>query len=328
MVKDILTRVGSALGYAHRRGVVHRDIKPGNVMIDEEGTAIVTDFGIAKVAARTRTTSSAGTIGYLAPEQALGRPSARSDVFSLGLVLYRMFSGVLPSWPYQWPLEGQERLRRHLSPGFIELLRKAVQVDDRKRFRDAGQMLAALRRIKGRALRDTGDRRKHRGKAAQAPGWRSIRFREFRRRHGRVFAARSTCRACGGPVAEAMVHCPWCGKARGVHKDGTSFPRVCKRCGRGQKGDWRFCGWCYGPSTGYDGPRRYSDRRYVAKCASPSCRGPLMPFMRYCPWCRVRVRKKWSLAGSKRRCRGCGWEVLPDFWDFCPWCGKGQGKRR
>ncbi|HUF75943.1 MAG TPA: serine/threonine-protein kinase, partial [Longimicrobiales bacterium] len=100
MVKDILTKVGSALGYAHRRGVVHRDVKPGNVMIDEEGTPIVTDFGIAKVAEAkglTMTGTTIGTPAYMSPEQCEAKEvTGASDQYSLGVVAWEMLTGQTP----------------------------------------------------------------------------------------------------------------------------------------------------------------------------------------------------------------------------------------
>lgn len=100
MAQSILSKVGEALGYAHRQGVVHRDIKPANLMIDVEGQPIVTDFGIAKVAELSGLTMTGATIGtptYMSPEQATASPiTGASDQYSLGIVAYQMLSGHLP----------------------------------------------------------------------------------------------------------------------------------------------------------------------------------------------------------------------------------------
>jgi hypothetical protein len=100
MVRSIISKVGDALGYAHRRGVVHRDIKPANLMIDTEGQPVVTDFGIAKVAAASGLTMTGATIGtptYMSPEQATsGAITGASDQYSLGVVAYQMLTGHLP----------------------------------------------------------------------------------------------------------------------------------------------------------------------------------------------------------------------------------------
>jgi serine/threonine-protein kinase len=95
-----LAQVGQALDYAHRRGVVHRDIKPGNILLDLDGNAIVTDFGIAKVEehpTRTATGMVIGTPAYMSPEQCLGhKVSGLSDQYSLGIVAYEMLTGTPP----------------------------------------------------------------------------------------------------------------------------------------------------------------------------------------------------------------------------------------
>src|SRR4051812_16647742 len=96
---DIVLQILRAARFAHQRGVVHRDIKPHNVLIDEEGRVKVADFGIARAGASdmTETGSVMGTAQYLSPEQAQGKPvDARSDLYSIGIVLYEMLTGTVP----------------------------------------------------------------------------------------------------------------------------------------------------------------------------------------------------------------------------------------
>ena len=130
-----------------------------------------------------------------------------------------------------------------------------------------------------------------------------------------------------GSVSESMQHCPWCGTRRKVHGGKTSFPARCPRCKRGVKRDWTYCPWCYGAGLRQQSGREYTDVRYEARCSNPGCeRKELMPFMRYCPWCRRAVKKKWKVPGSREKCPSCGWGVLKDFWSYCPWCGKRMTK--
>src|SRR5215204_533832 len=100
IVRSILAQVGSALTYAHRSGVVHRDLKPANILIDEDGNAVVTDFGIAKVAdqpSETHPGALVGTPAYMSPEQCSGdEVSGSSDQYSLGAVAYEMITGSSP----------------------------------------------------------------------------------------------------------------------------------------------------------------------------------------------------------------------------------------
>ncbi len=92
--------IARALGAAHARHIVHRDVKPQNVLIDEEGSAKVTDFGIARTMEEDGLTADGrviGTTDYVSPEQALGRPvTGQSDLYSLGVVLYEMLTGEVP----------------------------------------------------------------------------------------------------------------------------------------------------------------------------------------------------------------------------------------
>jgi serine/threonine-protein kinase len=100
MVRCILAQVGAALEHAHARGVVHRDIKPANIVIDEEGSAIVADFGIAKVAqgaGLTQTGTTVGTPSYMSPEQCTGKQvTGASDQYALGCVAFELLTGRPP----------------------------------------------------------------------------------------------------------------------------------------------------------------------------------------------------------------------------------------
>jgi len=140
---DYAGQLIAAVAHAHGRSVIHCDIKPENILLFSGGHLRLTDFGISKVALRTLSASGSGTVGYLAPEQALGRPRFESDVFSTAIVVYQMISGVRPEWPFDWPLEGNARLRRNAPRDVVRFLRRCLQVDHRRRYRDGEAMLAA-----------------------------------------------------------------------------------------------------------------------------------------------------------------------------------------
>ena len=308
----------AALAHAHEHKIIHCDIKPENFILFPDNQLKLADFGFAKLGHRTLKASGSGTIDYIAPEQAMGRPKFQSDVFSMGLVLYRMFSGRLPEWPFEWPLVAFDKLKARLRPELIRVLEKSIQLDPKKRYRDAVQMQADFARAQSHARKQkrvkskTGNRR--------GTSWRHLQWREFQRQFKRHLDTHQHCRRCEGPVAESMQACPWCGFDNPARGAASRMPSSCPRCERGVKNDWNYCAWCYGPGFEEESTRHYPDKRYTTHCARKGCRRPLMPFMRYCPWCRSKVRQPWKLKGSKDTCRACNWGIAREFWNYCAWC--------
>jgi tRNA A-37 threonylcarbamoyl transferase component Bud32 len=156
----ITSAVGDALAYAHRRGMVHRDVKPANVMFSSEGQAILTDFGIAKmvdVAGLTASGSMVGTPSYMAPEQGMGHAGdERSDIYSLGVMLYQMLTGVLPfeaDTPMgvvlkhiSEPMPSPRTIRPDLSVGLEQVIVRAMAKDPAQRYQTAADFVQDLRR--------------------------------------------------------------------------------------------------------------------------------------------------------------------------------------
>ena len=156
-IRRILTEVGRSLGYAHKSDIVHRDIKPDNIMFDEHGQAVVTDFGIAKAASGGKLTGTGMAIGtphYMSPEQARAQPlDGRSDIYSLGVVAYVCLTGAVPfdgedsfSIGYKHimealptpPLPSDEH--RHI----FEIVKKMMAKVPDERFQTAEQMVEAI----------------------------------------------------------------------------------------------------------------------------------------------------------------------------------------
>lgn len=143
----------AAVAHAHSKRIIHCDIKPDNFILFGTDCLRLTDFGFAKLARGRLEASGSGTVGYVAPEQAMGRPMYQSDVFSVGLILYRLFSGELPGWPYDWPPDGHRKLRQKLHTDMVAMIRRAIEVRPQKRYPDARQMYRAFQRLRSRAAR-------------------------------------------------------------------------------------------------------------------------------------------------------------------------------
>jgi ABC-type proline/glycine betaine transport system substrate-binding protein len=178
---DICRQAAVGLEAASRRGIIHRDIKPQNLLLAPDGTVKVTDFGIARATAlstMTRTGALTGTPHYMSPEQAQGhRVDIRSDIYSLGIVLYQMLTGQLPfeaNTPYEVIRQQVEqrpgpvrRLRSNI-PGAVErIVNRCLEKNPERRYQSPGDLARAL----GEAVPGTGrERIRQQQRAPAAPG--------------------------------------------------------------------------------------------------------------------------------------------------------------
>jgi serine/threonine-protein kinase len=160
---EIVEGILQALEYSHKEGIVHRDIKPGNIMITDSGDIKVMDFGIARAtddigATMTNTWNVVGTAQYLSPEQATGEMAdGRSDLYSLGCLMYELLTGRPPftgdtpvSIAYQHvssPITPASQIKPGLSTDIDRMLEVVLSKDPNNRYQDATAMLADLRRV-------------------------------------------------------------------------------------------------------------------------------------------------------------------------------------
>src|SRR4051812_15125023 len=166
---EITADICAALDFSHRNGIIHRDMKPGNVMMTPNGTVKVMDFGIARAlssatAAMTQTSAVIGTAQYLSPEQARGEPvDARSDVYSTGCLLYELLCGPPPftgdnpvSVAYQHVREDPippSELNPDVTPEIDAIVLKAMAKNPVNRYQSAGEMRNdLLRAVAGRPV--------------------------------------------------------------------------------------------------------------------------------------------------------------------------------
>jgi len=245
-VTRIIREVASALTFAHDKGFVHRDVKPMNVLMDTDGRAVLSDFGIAKVMASstalTRLGAGVGTPEYMSPEQCRGvEVDARADIYALGVMLYEMLTGRTPfvadnftalahSHIYEYP-PAPSALNPHVSPAVQSVVMKALEKEPANRFQKATEMAIALEQaVAAQTPVSNGPR----------PSTPLLRCPRCQALNG---ANQRFCSTCGfafapppgngyQPVsqgASGYVTCPVC------HAPNRAIDRYCTQCGQALK---------------------------------------------------------------------------------------------
>jgi serine/threonine protein kinase len=163
-VMRIARDVARAMAFAHETGVIHRDIKPQNILFDDAGAAVLTDFGIARaIASYVSTTGKQLTIGtphYISPEQARGQPlDGRTDIYALGVTMYRAATGALPFRASDWyelarlhveePPEPPRKRRPDLTRAFEKVVLTCMEKDREQRYPTAAELADDLEGLLG-----------------------------------------------------------------------------------------------------------------------------------------------------------------------------------
>ena len=199
---ELLARVCDAVQHAHEKGVIHRDLKPGNILVDETGQPKVLDFGVAHVtaadlltsASRTQAGQLLGTLSYMSPEQIAADPAGldgRSDVYTLGVILFELLAHRLPYQLEQLPAHEVARVIREQEPsrlgsidtlyrGDVEIIvGKTLEKDKSRRYASAGDLASDIRRyLRGEAI-------------LARPASALYQLRKFARRHRALVAGAS-----------------------------------------------------------------------------------------------------------------------------------------
>ncbi len=292
-ITRIIREVASALTYAHHQGIIHRDVKPVNVLMDASRRAVLSDFGISKMmassAAMTRSGAGVGTPEYMSPEQCRGGAvDARADIYALGVMLYEMLTGRTPfeadnytalahSHIYETPTPPSQ-LNPRISPAVQAVVMKALEKDPADRFQEATEMSIAL----------------DQAVAAQGP------LPPMERR-----TAPATGPIPSAPQRPAGVVCPRCQAVNGAHQ------RFCSTCGQPL---------VPGLPAPTSGQRAATSAMVGGVTTCPHCQAVNPALNRFCSSCGYSLLQ--GVAG--KQCRNCGARNRAGV-NFCTHCGQPLG---
>lgn len=286
-ITRVVHEVADALSYAHLMGIVHRDVKPVNVLMDTNGRSVLSDFGIAKVlqasAALTQSGAGVGTPEYMSPEQCRGTSvDARSDIYALGIMLYEMltlrtpfqadnYTALAHSHIYE-PVPPPSRFNPRISPAVQSVILKALEKTPADRFQKATEMATALEQAA----------------AAQTP-----------------------VAVPSGGRSPAPTHAP-------VSRSTGYPPVLCPRCHQPNAPQQHFCSACGQPlRPAHPDPAGYYPQQTASWISCPTCHAPNQPLNRFCTTCGNSL-----LVGVPGiQCHTCGVRNAPGT-RFCTACGK------
>lgn len=308
-VAHFVREVASALSYAHERGIVHRDVKPANVLIDDDGHAVLSDFGIVKMLASssgvTRRGAGVGTPEYMSPEQCRGDyVDARADIYALGVMIYEMLTGHTPFEADNYtalahahiyePVPPPTRLNPRISPAVQAVIMKALAKAPSDRFQNATDLALALEQAVAAQM----------PMAPQPPA-----------------QARQRLTAPPQPQQGQPPYPDGYGNGYGTPGARSQPPVYCANCHQPNTATQRFCSWCGVPLvvTGQH-PSAKSDPSGMltlvgALLRCPRCQAGNRPFHHYCTSCGA------SLNGAALVCGNCGTAPAPGQ-RFCTTCGQ------
>lgn len=240
----IFTQLASALNYAHEQGVIHRDIKPVNVLMDRSGRPILSDFGIAKVLASTesnltRPGAGVGTPEYMSPEQCQGGAiDGRADIYALGIMLFEALVGKPPFQGNNYPALAHSHiyempprpslLNPAIPPGVEQIILTALMKNPQQRFQQANDLADALQRVLANANSYAAPPRQIGGITPFTEQGAALDGRQL---------AMYPCQYCQRPNKPQQRFCTYCGNPM----------NQCRVCGKFNAANNRFCTSCGKP---------------------------------------------------------------------------------